>query len=215
MGKFLSPGIETCKRFFGFDDKDVEKISGAQGYRFLTYLWEAGQLYESGWNILRQECWQHSNMSNMQGYMSRHYVPGKHILDIGCGAAEYLRKQILAGERVCLYDTSERVIDYLRYKWGNFSNVEIYKSLGGVYGIDVWICLDVLEHIRDPLNATCGFMAATKPVSDAFIYFNRQWPHPGHLLESIDAYEKWYDLIRDHFDVIENNKGVMWLRRRS
>ena len=217
-----SPGIEFCKQYFGFTDADVAFIASVEGVRKLMYLWEAGRVYDSPWDLLRQEVWQSEDPRGI-----RQIVPTARndrlrlakieppsLVDVGCGGAEYLRPHIESGQHVHLVDASPMIREYLGAKWRAFDNVRIYDDGDSILA-DYLICIDVLEHVRDPIGLTLKIRNWVRRGGGAVFYFAREWPHPGHLLESIDQYELWKKVLKKHFDIMTEDDGHFVTVRRS
>lgn len=191
--------VKFCQQYFGFPDETLSFMSGKVGVDFLAHLFDRGEMYESPYNILRQELYWHNNDArNVEPFLKKcHDVCD--VLDYGCGAAGYMRSFIDAGHNVYLYETSKIAIEYLNAKYGDYENVRIVQDLDDLDSLtfDRILCLDVLEHVENPRDVAAYLAERLSPNGEMLTYFSRQYPHPGHLLESIRQFEATMKDLRD------------------
>jgi 2-polyprenyl-3-methyl-5-hydroxy-6-metoxy-1,4-benzoquinol methylase len=83
--------------------------------------------------------------------LAKYFIPGKSLLDIGCGAGFFLKAAESMGWRVSGTEISEAAFDYAR----RVTNIQAY--LGRLEDIslpsqsyDIVTMLDILEHLPDP-----------------------------------------------------------------
>lgn len=208
--------VEFCKQYFGFPDEALGLMSGESAIAFLTYLFERGEMYESPYNILRQELyWDNNDARDIEPFLKKcHGVCD--ILDYGCGAAGYMKSFIDAGHHVYLYETSKIAIEYLNAKYSKYENVRVVADLDDVESIkfDRIICLDVLEHVENPREVALWLANRLRLSGEMITYFSRTYPHPGHLLESIRQFEDTMKSLRDVFTpiVASDDWCFMWWR---
>ncbi len=107
---------------------------------------------------------------------------GRAILDFGCGQGELLRREMDRFDRVVGIDVSEKALELTRKNLKDSPKAELYlyeDSMPSMDGGFDWVtCLDVLEHLEDPvrvLRELHGLMS------------------PGGRL--IVAVPNWYDII--------------------
>jgi len=86
---------------------------------------------------------------------------GNRVMDVGAGSGNFL-PYLLNRELIVAIDVLDIFIDNLRRSCGSQSNVYIFKcdiqddnimQVSSRYNIDTVICNNVLEHVRDDLNA--------------------------------------------------------------
>jgi 2-polyprenyl-3-methyl-5-hydroxy-6-metoxy-1,4-benzoquinol methylase len=85
--------------------------------------------------------------------LAKHFLPGKSLLDIGCGAGFFLKAAELAGWSVAGTETSQAASDYARA----VTKIRVYYGKLGEIRLppesyDAVTMLDILEHLPDPLG---------------------------------------------------------------
>ena len=204
--------IRCALDYFGLPDSAVDEIRGAKGRALLMRLWaERGEgLYQEPLYFLRQE-WFHANCPLLAVQRFCACVPKNALLlDFGCGTAEALREPwIDQGRRTLLYDLPGPLQGYLQCKYRGYKGagsrlrahrveyLDPHNPWSGRLdwgGVDALMCLDVLEHVPEPLALVQRLWDCLTPGGQALILFDQSYPHPGHLKESIaqyPAYESW------------------------
>ena len=85
--------------------------------------------------------------------LGKYFLPGKCLLDIGCGAGFFLKAAELAGWSVAGMETSEAAADYARAVtkvkvfYGNLEEIRLAPE-----SYDAVTMLDILEHLPDPMG---------------------------------------------------------------
>lgn len=188
--------VEFCQDYFGFSDDELGLIQGRSGVKFLTDLFERGELYESRYNILRQELYWAAGDARCTTAFLADFPDCASLLDYGCGAAPYMQKFIDAGHQIYLYEPSDVARGYIAEKHKADDEVFICEALRDVARrrYDRIMCLDVLEHVGDPRDLADELVGYLAPDGELLIYFSTRYPHPGHLLEAIEQFD---DVMRD------------------
>ena len=109
--------------------------------------------------------------------------PGQCILDIGCGSGEFLFK--LKNKFINLYgqDTSSSAIEWAKQKNKDFKNILFFEGelknckFEDIF-FDCCLCLDVLEHVEDPMSV--------------LVEIKRVLKKDGQLIVSMP---NWFDII--------------------
>ncbi|MDH7513980.1 MAG: class I SAM-dependent methyltransferase [Clostridiales bacterium] len=85
--------------------------------------------------------------------LGKYFLPGKRLLDIGCGAGFFLKAAELAGWSVAGTETSEAASDYARAVtkvkvfYGKLEEIRLAPE-----SFDAVTMLDILEHLPDPMG---------------------------------------------------------------
>ena len=197
----------------------LDRIQGSSGITFLLDIWNrtSNALYQSPWFAIRQEVYHVFFCRNLASYWRSFPPSWKHptLLDYGCGTAEFARTGwIDKGFNTVLADLPGPNRDYLHSKFEG-KNIIVTtpdKSLKmGPY--DVVICMDVLEHISNPIETLKKLWKVVKPGGHVFMWFETRYPAPGHLLSAIKqkpVYDKWKGSIPI---VITEGIGLDWLQK--
>lgn len=131
---------------------------------------------------------------------------GSTLLDWGSGTAESERRQWIDQARpTILMDLEGPNLCYVRAKYARYPVTvrSIAQTLPRQY--DALLCLDVLEHIPNPMTALNELWANLKPGGYAAFWFEETYPYPGHLQASIaqrPEYEAW---LYSHTTIIRRN----------
>jgi len=160
-------------------------------------LWkkEGNGLYTSPLNILRQE-WFHGNMviRRCPAFFDR-LKQSEVIFDYGCGTGEAYRLDwIEKGGKIIMADVEGPGLEYAKAKYKDLPNVKVVKITDIPKRYDALICIDVLEHINNPMDKLAELWKGLKPSGHALLWFDHSYPHPGHLKQSIDQipqYDFW------------------------
>lgn len=213
--------LDYAMRYFGFDGLNqtwvLDQISWGAGISFLLDLWNRYpyQLYHSPWFVLRQE-WYHSLFQKKLDYQIWLDLKSKDsiMLDYGCGTAEFSRPWIDKGGKTVLADLPGPNRNYISDKFADQNCVitSPKRSLDlGPY--DLISCLDVFEHIVDPIKTLKDLYSVLKPAGIGMFWFSPRYPHPGHLEQSIaerPLYEEW---IKKVPIVMSREVGIDLIRR--
>ena len=215
--------LTFCRDHFGLTKEQMVQIGTDEGLWKLQYLWEREHngLYESPLYLLRQE-WYHMVEGEREAFPEFWEALDERsvVLDFGCGTAEYARLPwIDHGRDIILVDISEVVIGYLRAKLPSYGEAKLccpesFWSNHKVESIDALLCLDVLEHLVDPIGMTETLCRYLKPGGNALFAFSEKWPHPGHLIESIHRSDEWIEWMKAHMEYVgRHEKGPLWFRK--
>jgi len=85
--------------------------------------------------------------------LAKYFLPGKSLLDIGCGAGFFLKAAELTGWSVAGTETSEAASDYaravtkVRVFYGKLEEIRLASE-----SCDAVTMLDILEHLPDPMG---------------------------------------------------------------
>jgi len=211
--------VRKCCDFFGFNEADVEAVTGDRGAEQMRYLWETlgPQMYEEPFYLLRQEVWHAAEQQpdTLTEYFLQTVLPDEVVLDYGCGTGEVCRSRIGYG-RVAFYDPSRLVRAYLAYKYAGIPDVEILgEDVHGFVaeGVDALVCTDVLEHVEQPLGLQQMLWDLLLPGGSMLVAFSLAFPHPGHLESAIRQFPKWRAWVFDHQIVGIGANYTVWLRK--
>ena len=215
--------IEQCLAFFSLTQGDMEFIRSAHGVEWLMerYAANPATFYEEPLSILRQEIYhaQYSGAYHHPGFWLT-VPPGGVVLDYGCGTAEVPRcPWILRGGEYVGVETSSACLRYLRqkYRQGNVLFLNGPEALcpdtGDGLLCDGLLCLDVLEHVSEPLALTAMLWDTLKVRGHALWRFSDAYPHPGHLRESIVQIPAWFEWLSKRSTIIEMDT-FLWTMKR-
>jgi len=185
-------------------------IAGIAGRRWLQHAWDHSTpkaFYRHPYQMIRQE-WFHSAYPGFRDVDTfLQCVPrDATILDYGCGTAEWLRRRWLdQGRKALLVDMAGPLQPYLSAKYPTRSEA--------IWTVDEWqqrrpattalVCLDVLEHVPEPLSTLTRLWDTLQPGGIAALWFDHSWPHPGHLRASIAQLPQYWDWLYTHGDVVQ------------
>jgi glycosyltransferase involved in cell wall biosynthesis/phospholipid N-methyltransferase len=106
---------------------------------------------------------------------------GKRVLEAGCGVGNTTR-HLLDREQLTIVDFDPYYVRLLDRRWGHLENVtvikgdledpDLYEKLEGPF--DSVVCINVLEHLDNPVQAVKGFAEVLRPGGHAFVLV------PGH-----------------------------------
>lgn len=146
--------------------------------------------------VLRQE-WFHSmsyQTRSSPSFFASLPVDGT-LLDWGCGTAENSRRGwIDHGGRTILMDVPGPNFDYCKAKYAPFHVEHRPVSEPLPRGYDALVCLDVLEHVTEPIKVLESLWDGLKPGGQALLWFDDSLPAAGHLPDSIALrgdYDRW------------------------
>jgi SAM-dependent methyltransferase len=144
----------------------------------MIHWWLVDDLYkpdEHGSNILVRM----SNVPNFNRWMGEVVRPhlGARVLEIGAGIGN-MTTWLLPRERYVASDINEQYLHYLRSSAAGKPYLEVakvdledaksFEPLAGQF--DTVVCLNVLEHVRDPLQALRNIHTALAPGGRAVLY---------------------------------------------
>jgi SAM-dependent methyltransferase len=126
-----------------------------------------------------------SKLEPLLGHEFLSRVPGKTIIDFGCGTgAEAVEIAQRGAKRVIGIDIRENVLQAAR-------NKALAAGLEGICQFtsstnelaDIIVSIDAFEHFQDPVGALCMMNALLRPAGQVFVSFGPTWYHPlgGHL----------------------------------
>ncbi|MDH4027213.1 MAG: class I SAM-dependent methyltransferase [Nitrospirota bacterium] len=78
---------------------------------------------------------------------------GLRVLDVGCGSGTFIRKCSQKGYRVSGTEVSENLVEHLIAEGFEVYNNSIEELKNPVKRYDWVTCLDVIEHVKEPLKA--------------------------------------------------------------
>ena len=181
-------------------------------------------IYESSLYLLREELYRtHGELAMAHAAVATEFFASLPlhgvVLDYGCGTAEYGRMHWYdTGGRVHFGDASQLLKWYLESKYAGYSEL-IYidvmeEDLSGYAGFyNGILCLDVLEHLPNPMVITENLHWLLKPSGQALFFFCAQRNISGHLDESIDQYPEWLNWMHDHFTIVKEVHGLLWVQK--
>lgn len=215
----LEWAVRFCQGYFEFREEVVLAMASRAGVEILRHLWmDFGEkVYESCLYLLREELYRSSHAFAMSQRMPAFFaalpVDGV-ILDYGCGTAEYARSEWYdRGRRGDLFDIGRLVYDYLEAKYKGFDNLVMIKEIGENQ-YDGIICLDVFEHLPNPIDVTADLVKVLKPGGQALFFFCPVEGICGHLPSSIAQLPEWEKWVFDHLSLIEAKNGLLWVEKR-
>lgn len=200
--------ITFALSYFDLPSSVFPLIQGFDGSKRLNRLWgdHGVDLYHSPLFALRQE-WFHSHensrfraavLEDLRALAGQN----KSLLDYGCGTAEFCRRAwIERGNKTTLMDIAGPNFGYVKAKMNiPEAQVEYREVEQGLpdQQFDIVICLDVLEHISDPVGVCTSLWERVKPGGFAFFAFSQMRNHAGHLDAAIDeypAYNRWVKTV--------------------
>jgi ubiquinone/menaquinone biosynthesis C-methylase UbiE len=158
-------------------------------------------------SVLRSHRWR--TVENSAAYVAARFVPGVHVLDVGCGPGTITVDiaQRVAPGRVIGIDASTDVIAAASADAGDVSNVEF--RTGDVYALefdddtfDIVHAHQVLQHLPDPVGALREMARVCKPggvvaARDSDYGAFRWYPDDPHL-------DRWLALYRE---IARKNRG--------
>lgn len=117
-------------------------------------------------------------------------VPGWSYLDLGCGAGGVLRAVVdhLRPARALGLDGTQAAVDVARSRGVDARLADFRKPLELPFRPDAVSCLDVLEHLEDPVLALANLRAAAAP--DALLVVSVP-AHPG-------LWSRWDEVCGHH-----------------
>ena len=186
--------------YFGWDSVAASVVTGTTGWRHMLALWEReGEgMYARPDYVLRQE-WFHGACDTVVSRACPAFFdalsPSATLVDFGCGTAESYRRHWLdRGGRAILMDVETPNLDYVRAKYPQDTVAIRPVSQGLPTKIDALLCLDVLEHLRDPMPVLRELWEHLRPGGQALLWFDGTLPAAGHYPEAIaqlPAYDWW------------------------
>jgi len=99
-----------------------------------------------------------------------------HVLDVGCGLGEFLRKCIQEKHKATGIEVTKNIVNQLQSEGLDVHNKTLSEFRNIQQRYDWVACLDVIEHIRDPMTAIevlaelvneKGFLVIQSPNGDA------------------------------------------------
>ena len=209
--------IQFALSYFGLDEAALDKIAGKKGQEFFKRLWREHKedFYHFPEIVLRQE-WFHAVRLNRGCSDFYEQLEDNLLLDFGCGTAETERSLwIDKGQKTVLMDIEGPNFEYIKAKYSDLA-VDFHTINGALpHSYDGFLCLDVLEHIPQPISCLKALWENLKPGGQALIWFDPSYPYPGHLKESVNQislYDRWLlkntTIIKqeDFFDWVEKPK---------
>lgn len=190
--------LAYARSYFNWEEDKCWELAGNKGWKKQFALWEfldskgrGNEFYHLPNHVIRQE-WFHSS-----GLPTR-YCPNffenlrGSLFDFGCGTAEMARRSwIDRYETTFLLEQTGPNLTYLKRKFYGY-NVMFCDRIPQNY--DGFLCMDVLEHIHNPMDTVKALWEHLKPGGMAVIWFDHTYPAAGHFKESIDqipAYKTW------------------------
>ena len=146
---------------------------------------------ETGYWILRQMYYHRSDCFHFVAKTMRGKGPSGDLCEYGCGVAPvtaWLRPRF-PGWRYTLVDLPSPMLDFARWRFRDVSNVEslepgLDSDLPLTRQYDVIVCLEVLEHVINPLEVVRHLGGHLKPGGALFVNFVDEAGGDENLLES-------------------------------
>lgn len=210
-------GIECCKKFFGLGMAEEYFVAGEAGGQRLFALWEdnPATYYANPLHLLRQEWWHaYKDFYRHPGFWWQ-FEKGSVIAEYGAGVGAVSLPGIMQGLTVELIDIPGCAIDYLRWKFARCPNVRVLTCeewWGTQSCVDGLVCVDVLEHIPDPMPVQERLWARLTAPGHALLKLEPSYPHEGHLEASCAQAETWQQWIADTTDIVEIGT-YYWVRK--
>lgn len=85
------------------------------------------------------------------------------VLDVGCGAGQFLRWCSKIGHDVVGAEVSKNIVDQLKEKGFNVLNKSLQQLSKQEIQYDWVVCIDVIEHLKEPLKALEQLAKLIKP----------------------------------------------------
>lgn len=195
--------VQFAQDYFRLSDAAVMALYGTVGKRLMSALWDTmgTALYHDPRYAVRQEIFQTMTPLRSCPLFFQSLPSHATVLDVGAGTAELERRQwIDRGGRTILMDLPGPNQRYTAAKYQDCA-VTLTDRIpqSRVEGL---ICVDVLEHLVDPMAFLEASWACLKPGGRALLWFDGSLPHPGHLPEAVaqrPLYDKW---LLTHTNVI-------------
>ena len=196
-------------------DSAVEEIAGKNGLKIIADLWvrTGDEMYHSPYFALRQEWFHYANPFRRKPAFFDRLHCDSIVLDWGCGTAELDRIDwIDRGGKIILADVPGPNFEYTKHKYDGF-NVEFRSVYDPIdYNYDALVCMDVLEHIPNPMEVMLKLWDGLNPCGQALLWFESGFPHPGHLFESVKQVSKYDEWLYKNTDVV-SRYVCDWVRK--
>jgi SAM-dependent methyltransferase len=103
-------------------------------------------------------------------YLAEFLTPGARVLDFGCGTGEFLKLAAESGCRVLGIEPSQTYAAYARRTHGVDVICAAWRDCVLSEGsFDLIVCREVLEHLRDPIDAIGAIAKWLKPGGVAYL----------------------------------------------
>ncbi len=187
--------------------------SGGITRQQIRQLWEeiGEESYHHPMNALRQEYF-HIYLPPVR-MVPQFFDEGDALLDFGCGTAEFERQRwIDKGKRTYLIDLPGPNFEYTKTKYREM-NIETTAQLRDIPDkqVDRLVCVDVLEHIHNPIETVKELWEKLKDGGQALLAFDTGFPHPGHLEKSIAQEPKYKQWLKAVSVPLSANRNVDWV----
>ena len=213
-------GMYDCCEFFGLQRDCMDLVAGHNGLQVMCGLWEhdPAAFYENPLQLLRQE-WAHTQPRYLHPGFYPSTSPGG-MLDYGCGVGALTFPWARLGHGVTWVEHSEAALSYLRWKAQRYGlhNVRILSAddhaeyIGCYTGI---VCVDVLEHVEDPLRLQANIWKWLKIGGHALLKLEECYPHPGHLQESCAKLHEWSAWVAKRAKLVELDTYVWVVKEKA
>lgn len=124
------------------------------------------------------------NPARVRYISERCELSGKEVLDVGCGGGILAESLAERGAKVTGIDIAQKVIDVARlHLLESGLNVEFVTGTAeqmatdSVSGFDVITCMEMLEHVPDPVSVIKATAAMLRPGGHAFFSTLNRTPH--------------------------------------
>jgi SAM-dependent methyltransferase len=200
--------------YFHYPVEVVEFIAGQVGQQRLWDYWKKNgyQMYDEPLYAIRQEIYHTSLfMRRIPAFFDR-LPEGTTVLDYGCGTAEMERLDwIDKGGKTILADCEGPNFEYVKAKYPHTPAVKINGTYPTGYG--ALICCHVFEHMENPIEALKELWDGLLPGGQALLWFDRSWPAPGHLIESIGHYPEYRAFLKKHAISVASLRQYDWVMK--
>src|SRR3990167_2525625 len=113
-------------------------------------------------------------------FFTSNISPGDAVLDYGCGVGYPLWREKARLKNIALADIPSPAFDYVREEYGDRAKyIELPSILPGNHYKHI-ICLDVLEHIPDPVTVFRSLLDSLQERGNLLIWYEES-DQPGHI----------------------------------
>jgi len=208
--------MKFVAEYFGISEKEVEQ-KGKKALKEFSRVWalkprttdeEVRDAYKSTDVMIYRHAW-HNRKKNFASF-TKLIKAGDSVLDYGAGIGKVFEPIFGRVDiKVSLADIDCPVFDFVKWKYGDkahFITVGLdNKPLKAVYTHIA--CLDVLEHIPDPLPVFEHLVEHLAEGGYLLLSYSKKRGKVSHLDSAIDKREIIYSIIRKKMDYLKKIEG--------